>query len=117
MQIMHSSKNPQTATLVRSAREHLGLNQGEFAARIGKSQGVVSRYESGTVDPPGEIIMQCMHILHRDQASPPSHASSWPDLLTTLEAAVAIVKSMRDAASDLSAGDTEDKHFNLPRQA
>jgi transcriptional regulator with XRE-family HTH domain len=117
MQSMHDAKNPQTAALVRSAREHLGLNQGQFAAKIGKSQGVVSRYERGVVDPPGEIVMHCMHILRHNEARPPPQTSSWPDLLMTLEAAVAIAKSMRDAVPDLSAGDTEDKHFNLPRQA
>jgi predicted transcriptional regulator len=114
---MHSSKNPKAAALVRSARERLGLNQGQFAAEIGKSQGVVSRYERGAVDPPSEIVMHCMHILRENETSSPPNGSSWPDLLMTLEAAVAIVKSMRDAAPDLSVGDAELKHFKLPRQA
>jgi predicted transcriptional regulator len=117
VQNMHASKNPQTAFLVRSAREHLGLNQGQFAARIGKSQGVVSRYERGAVDPPSTVVMQCMHILNHSEASSPPQASSWSDLLMTLEAALAIVKSMRDAAADLRVGDTENDYFNPPRQA
>jgi predicted transcriptional regulator len=118
MQKVNYPKNPRTAVLVRSARHRLGLNQGDFAAKIGKSQGVVSRYERGSVDPPGAVVMQCMHILRGgDGAQYQAGASPLPELLTTLEAAVAIVKSMQEAAPDLCAGDTDDTHSHLPRQA
>jgi len=55
--------------IVRRARKKLQLNQSDFAASIGKSQGVLSRYESGKVYPPVSIIMHCMHILGDDSAT------------------------------------------------
>lgn len=50
--------------IVRSAREKLQLNQYDFSIHIGKSQGVLSRYERGKVNPPATIIMHCMNILN-----------------------------------------------------
>jgi predicted transcriptional regulator len=117
MQNVETHQNPQTAALVRKARRHLGLNQGQFAARIGKSQAVVSRYEQGSVAPPGEVIMHCMHILGEVSAASETQVSSWSELLTALEAAVAIVKSMQEASPNLNAGDTDDENSRLPRQA
>lgn len=55
--------------IVRRARKKLQLNQSDFAVSIGKSQGVLSRYESGKVNPPVDIIMRCMHILDDSSAA------------------------------------------------
>lgn len=55
--------------IVRTARKLMKLNQEDFADRIGKTQSVLSRYESGKVKPPSEIIMHCMHILNQDSFS------------------------------------------------
>ena len=61
---------PEAAALIRQARAALGLSQAQFGDRLGRSQGVVSRYESGQVAPPADVIMHCMHVLEpraRDQ--------------------------------------------------
>lgn len=50
------------AKLVRNAREIRGLTQDEFAAEIERGQSLVSKYERGLVDPPGEVIMHCVTI-------------------------------------------------------
>lgn len=50
------------ARLIREARIKTGLNQARFASTLGKSQSLISKYESGLVYPPGEVIMRCMHI-------------------------------------------------------
>lgn len=63
---MHDARSS-PANLVRLARRAEGASQRDFGAKFGKSQGIVSRYESGTVDPPAEVLMHCMHIL-----SPPN---------------------------------------------
>ncbi|WP_320201770.1 helix-turn-helix domain-containing protein (plasmid) [Agrobacterium sp. rho-13.3] len=57
------------AGLIRAARRKKGLNQAQFAALIGKSQGMVSRYESGESVPPGDVIMHCMHSVSPDSIS------------------------------------------------
>jgi transcriptional regulator with XRE-family HTH domain len=40
------------------ARARLGLTQGEFAARVGVSQGAVSRWEKGRQKPNAEVLMR-----------------------------------------------------------
>jgi transcriptional regulator with XRE-family HTH domain len=57
------------AQLLKKARKKLALNQTEFAEQLGKTQGTLSRYESGSVPPPSEVIMHCMHILNSDPTS------------------------------------------------
>ncbi|MES9964554.1 MAG: helix-turn-helix domain-containing protein [Candidatus Sedimenticola sp. 20ELBAFRAG] len=57
------------AQVLKSARKKLVLNQSDFAKQLGKTQGTLSRYESGDVPPPSEIIMHCMHILNSDPTS------------------------------------------------
>lgn len=49
--------------LVLRARQKKCLNQADFGALFGKSQGEVSRYESGEVRPPPDVLMHCMHEL------------------------------------------------------
>lgn len=63
------SMSQSAAQILRSARKKLQLNQIDFATRIGKSQGTLSRYESGRVPPPSGVIMHCMNILDSDPAS------------------------------------------------
>lgn len=55
--------------ILKRARKKLGLNQSSFAKQFGKSQGSFSKYESGNVPPPSEVIMRCMNILNTDQIS------------------------------------------------
>ncbi len=57
------------ATILRNARNKLQLNQSSFASQIGKTQGTLSRYESGSVLPPSNVIMHCIHILDNNPAS------------------------------------------------
>jgi ribosome-binding protein aMBF1 (putative translation factor) len=63
------------AALIRQARTESGLSQVNFALRLGKSQAVISRYEAGSVSPPGEVVMHCVHILGK---APTTHSSAAP---------------------------------------
>jgi predicted transcriptional regulator len=47
----------------------MGLSQGEFAKIIERSQGIVSKYESGKVKPPADVIMHCMHNLESSRTA------------------------------------------------
>lgn len=117
MQIMQAVKHPVTADLVGRARRKLGLKQGQFAIRLGKSQGVVSRYEKGEVEPPGEVMMHCMHILASVSESAASMATgsqatavptspqALDQLVQTLEGALSLARSMRDKSAGLIQGD------------
>ena len=117
MQIMQVVKHPLTADLVGRARRKLGLKQGQFAAKLGKSQGVVSRYEKGEVEPPGEVMMHCVHILasvtDTTDAVPtipqadavPTSPHVLDHLVQTLEGALSLVRSMRDKSPGLILGD------------
>ena len=116
MQIMQRLIHPNTTDLVNSARRKLGLNQKEFACYIGKSQGVVSRYESGAVEPPGEVIMHCMHILSAT-SSFSTGLGALDDLLQTLEGALSLVRSMRGMPLGLTQSDDNGDHSHRPRQA
>ncbi|TPD60965.1 helix-turn-helix domain-containing protein [Stenotrophomonas maltophilia] len=101
IKIMHPASHPATAALVKRARVSLGLNQAGFGRLIGRSQGVVSRYEKGLVAPPGDVMMHCMNILGgADAAAAP--LASIDDLVQALEGALALVRSMRDRQVDLT---------------
>lgn len=52
-----------TSDVIRYARNVSGLTQKEFGKSLGRTQGEISKYERGTVDPPGSIIIHCMNIL------------------------------------------------------
>lgn len=47
--------------IVRKARGE--MSQADFSKKIGKSQGLLSKYERGTANPPAETIEKCMKIL------------------------------------------------------
>ena len=105
MHVMHTIKAMQslphlaTAELVRKARKLSGLNQARFGDIIGKSQGVVSRYEKGDVAPPGDVTMHCVNILGAAEVArvPPG---SLDELVDALEGALALVRSIRDKQTD-----------------
>lgn len=59
--------------VVRRARACLGLSQAAFGSILGCSQGVVSKYEKGTVMPSADSLMQCLHILHGHAQGAISH--------------------------------------------
>ncbi|WP_354521627.1 helix-turn-helix domain-containing protein [Lysobacter enzymogenes] len=100
---MHDTRLP-PADLVRRAREAEQLSQRDFGALFGKSQGVVSRYESGAVDPPAEILMHCMHILAPSNAPA---ASSLEPAITGVRLALENLGRALDALQRvvISAGD------------
>lgn len=58
--------------IVKKARQKRGVTQVEFAKGLGKTQGEVSKYERGIVDPPSHIIIQCMNILEGGIAEMPT---------------------------------------------
>ena len=47
-----------------AARKTLNLTQGQFAKQLNASQSLISKYESGSVNPPAHIIDECMRIIH-----------------------------------------------------
>jgi len=49
-------------SIVRNARKFRGLTQADFGKELGRGQSLVSKYEKGLVEPPGEVIMHCMTI-------------------------------------------------------
>jgi transcriptional regulator with XRE-family HTH domain len=63
------------------ARRVLDETQAEFAARMGTTQSLISRYEAGLVAPPAELLMHCVDILDSSFAAN-----------VTLEALVALVR-------------------------
>lgn len=54
--------------IVRASRSRLGLTQKDFAKRLRSRQSLISKYESGAVDPPATLIIHCMNILNADTA-------------------------------------------------
>lgn len=67
------------ARLVRQARAKLNVSQTEFGRLVGKTQTVISRYEAGAVEPPGSIIMYCMHITGIESYPEAGRLGSPPD--------------------------------------
>lgn len=59
----------EAAELVRLARHKLGMNQGQFAKTVHRTQTLVSKYERGKVLPPSDVVLHCMHIVHGSVAS------------------------------------------------
>lgn len=60
--------------IIRNARRSLDLTQAEFVIflkehhEIKTSQGLISKYESGTTNPPADIIDKCIEIIHGKNA-------------------------------------------------
>jgi predicted transcriptional regulator len=82
MQIINASereRNRAAATeIVREGRARLGLTQQQMGKLVARSQGEISRIESGKVEPPIWIIMYLLHI--------------YPDLLSSPNAGVQQLK-------------------------
>ena len=49
--------------IIKDARGQ--MTQAEFARYLGKSQGIVSKYENGSVSPPAAILEKCMALLQK----------------------------------------------------
>lgn len=64
------------AQMVRAAREAEKATQQAFAQKIGRSQATLSKYEAGTVSPPGPVVIQCMNILGITAAIPGASESA-----------------------------------------
>ncbi len=58
-----------TAALVKKARIASKMTQIDFANSINKSQEMVSKYENKTHTPPGDVIIRCIRILEKVDAS------------------------------------------------
>ena len=104
MHVMHILFNmpnklrSETALLIQRARHASGVSQANFAKELGKSQGVISRYEQGLVSPPGEIIMQCMHILEKHPQNVIGAPQTWDALLSALDTVTNAVRDLRSEA-------------------
>lgn len=66
-------KKKSAGVLVRLARERKGLNQTQFGAVIKRPQSLVSKYERGLVEPPGQVVIQCMNILEKKRIDVTPH--------------------------------------------
>lgn len=69
--------NDKPQDVVRRARAALAVSQARFGLSLGCSQGVVSKYEKGTVMPSACTLMQCVHIL-RDLVPGSVHSAEDP---------------------------------------
>lgn len=66
-----SQKKP--GAMVREARKRLGETQAAFGATLRRGQSLISKYERGRVDPPGEVLMYCLKVLgNNDPADSPT---------------------------------------------
>lgn len=83
------------ADLVRRARSKTGLSQGDFGHALEKSQGVISRYEKGTVTPPGNVLMHCMHILGGAMQAPATSDPGWDAVLAALDSLSSAIRRMQ----------------------
>lgn len=84
---------------------------------LGKSQGVVSRYEKGTVEPPGEVILHCMHILGDTSIAGAFDSGVWDEALRALETAATLVRALRDKSANITLRDPTDDNAKRPRSA
>lgn len=100
MQYMHNmsknySDNLSPSELVRSARRVLALSQADFAGILSRSQSVISRYESGEVEPEYDVIKTCMHIMHNGKVpfeKKEAEESKGNETAVTVESLVKLVK-------------------------
>jgi len=52
--------------LIREARTRAGLTQTELAERTGRDRSVIARWEQGTISPPVESLLACVHACGYD---------------------------------------------------
>ena len=58
--------------IVRQARVAKSLNQQSFGRLVGRTQSVISKYESGHIPVPSEVLIQCMNILEMAHSDAPT---------------------------------------------
>jgi transcriptional regulator with XRE-family HTH domain len=90
---------PNLAKLVRATRLRKRLNQAAFAEIIGKTQGMVSRYESGESVPPSDVLMYCMH----EESAPvirPDLDQALAQVQQAAEALLVAITAFKEAAHD-----------------
>lgn len=103
MHRMNSWETFNPAVIVRRARTQSGLSQSAFARYMGRSQAVVSRYETGKVEPPWTVIMQCMHLLEKEaERSPATNDQSWSTVMIALDSLISAIRHMQKAANNPS---------------
>lgn len=61
MKNLTQAKHPAWGELIKSARKELGETQAVFARRFKVSQAAVAQWETGVVDPPGEVTWWLLH--------------------------------------------------------
>ena len=52
--------------MIREARTRAGLTQTELAERTGRDRSVIARWEQGTISPPVESLLACVHACGYD---------------------------------------------------
>ncbi|WP_082266575.1 helix-turn-helix domain-containing protein [Burkholderia pseudomallei] len=63
IKIMQANARITPSQVVRDARQRKGLTQYEFAKELKSTQSLISKYEAGKIDPPSDLIIQCMNII------------------------------------------------------
>jgi len=59
----------ETKTFTKNARKQLKLNQTEFAKLVSRRQSVISRWESGKIETPGNMVLRIQNILFKDNCN------------------------------------------------
>lgn len=79
-----SSAQNEGFSVPRTIKAARGLmSQAAFALEIGVSQSNLSKYESGKVDPPAEIIEQCVDRLMQQQSTKAPDAGALAKRITS----------------------------------
>jgi len=52
--------------LIREARTRAGLTQTELSQRTGRDRSVIARWEQGSISPPVESLLACVHACGYD---------------------------------------------------
>jgi transcriptional regulator with XRE-family HTH domain len=60
---MKRQKKPKTADFVKTIRKQLNLTQAELSAKLGVDRSTVTKYELGTVIPPGDVILRMQELV------------------------------------------------------
>lgn len=104
------ASTPPLARLVRQARQQTGLSQSDFGSLVGKTQAVISRYENGAVEPPGSVIMHCVHLIGSHVAGDDTESAQ----AMRLEAVETALQSLQTAVRALRRGSARKSHLSRP---
>lgn len=88
----------EASEIIRKARLSAGMSQSSFAAALGRSQALVSKYESGKTVPPADLLIHCMHIAGATVTFGDSGSSASPHWAPVYE-------SLRDLAAAIRAAE------------